>query len=208
MNTQVKYQPLPNPSDMGEKPLSPRWKHRSALAFIGGGITAMILMATAFAGHSALSIPKTLAELEDQDWNYCGRSSDAARARGCVMEPMFYGWMPPQCVYQELTQSLPVFEDRTYYSDENMTQALSPEQLWAGEHTVIYTSRYHDQHCLFQWRKLHYAMNNHMEFVDNKTVSMGHATHCANQLTEQCEPQEGGVNLVELGFYKCRKTIW
>jgi hypothetical protein len=47
-----------------------------------------------------------------------------------------------------------------------------------------------------------------MEYLDNKTMSIGHATHCANQLTEQCEGDAGNRNYVVLGFYKCRKTAW
>ena len=33
-------------------------------------------------------------------------------------------------------------------------------------------TRYHGAHCLFQWRKLQYAVTNRMDFLDNKTVSM------------------------------------
>jgi hypothetical protein len=67
---------------------------------------------------------------------------------------------------------------------------------------------YHDEHCLFQWRKLQYAMTNRMDFIDNKTMSMHHTTHCADQLTQSCEPKTGGRATIEIGFYKCRKTIW
>jgi len=117
-----------------------RW---NALSFGIGCATTLAIVAVLLAIHSA-TIPdktkaKTAEEIEAEDWNYCGRSSDAARARGCVMEPMFYGWMPAKCVFRELTDSLPVFKDRTYYSDENMTRKLLPEQLWAGEYKIVYT---------------------------------------------------------------------
>jgi hypothetical protein len=36
-----------------------------------------------------------------------------------VMEPMFYGWMLARYVFPELSQSLSVFEDRTYDTNEN-----------------------------------------------------------------------------------------
>ncbi|KAI1739814.1 hypothetical protein F4680DRAFT_459080 [Xylaria scruposa] len=180
----------------------------NTLSFGIGCATTIVLGAILLAIYGAFSTPKTAAEIEAEKWNYCGRSSDVARAHGCKMEPMFYGWMPARCVFDELTQSLPVFEDRKYYSDRNMTHELLPEQLWAGEYKIAYTSRYHDEHCLFQWRKLQYAVVNRMEFIDNKTMSMGHTTHCADQLSESCEPQTGSVSEIELGFYRCRKTMW
>ncbi|RYO88666.1 hypothetical protein DL762_003592 [Monosporascus cannonballus] len=81
--------------------------------------------------------------MEAEEWKLLRVVQHVAGARGCVMELMFYGWMPPGCVFVRLIQSLAVFEDRKYYSDENMTQALRPEQLWAAEYNIIInTSRY------------------------------------------------------------------
>lgn len=51
-------------------------------------------------------------------------------------------------------------------------------------------------------------MEHKLDYLDNKTMSIGHATHCADQLTESCEPAGGSRNFVILGFYKCRKTVW
>ncbi|KAK3315705.1 hypothetical protein B0H66DRAFT_518300 [Apodospora peruviana] len=152
--------------------------------------------------------PKTADEIEAEEWNHCGRSSKVAMERGCVMEPLFYGWMPPQCVFQELSYAYPVFEDREWFSDENLTVPIaSPEKLWKGEFVKIYTHKYHGEHCLFQWRKLQYAIHHRKEFLDNKTVSLHHENHCADQLSAGCE-RPLDRNEVELGFYRCRKTIW
>ncbi|KAI1815967.1 hypothetical protein GGS20DRAFT_275836 [Poronia punctata] len=200
MKSDIAYEPLP-----GGRPPTKKW---NTLSFTVGCTTSLVIGIVFLFIHSAVSTPKTTEEIEAEDWNYCGRSSEAARERGCVMEPMFYGWMPAKCVFRELTDSLPVFEDRTYYRDLNMTEKLRPEQLWAGEYNIVYTPKYHDEHCLFQWRKLQYAMTNRMDFVDNKTMSMHHTTHCADQLSESCEPETGGRATIEIGFYRCRKTIW
>lgn len=51
-------------------------------------------------------------------------------------------------------------------------------------------------------------MTNRMDFIDNKTMSWGHTVHCADQISESCEPKTGSVAEIELGFYRCRKTIW
>jgi hypothetical protein len=57
------------------------------------------------------------------------------------MEPLFYGWMPPQCSWKDFSDQWPVFEDRAWYSDKNMTVPIPPEDLWAGRHVHIYTNR-------------------------------------------------------------------
>ncbi|OIW26396.1 hypothetical protein CONLIGDRAFT_634673 [Coniochaeta ligniaria NRRL 30616] len=54
---------------------------------------------------------------------------------------MFYGFMPSRCVFPELSNQFPVFEDRPYYSDENMTQLVTSNELWDGKHSVVYTAK-------------------------------------------------------------------
>ncbi|KAF2786852.1 hypothetical protein K505DRAFT_258992 [Melanomma pulvis-pyrius CBS 109.77] len=151
--------------------------------------------------------PKTAQQLEDEEWNHCGRSSSLAIERGCVMEPFFYGWMPPRCVFPELSEQYPVFSNRKWYKHENKTVELSEDDLWKGKHKFIYTEKYHGEHCLFQWRKLQYGMQNRKDYLDNKTISGHHANHCADQISIACEAP-GDVSKVELGFYRCRKTVW
>jgi hypothetical protein len=143
MKSNIEYEPLSGGTSLGvpKKKHDRRWY---ALSFGIGCATTLAIIAILLAIQGSITpdkieTKKTAEQIEAEDWNYCGRSSDAARARGCVMEPMFYGWMPARCVFRELTDSLPVFEDRTYYSDENMTQKLLPEQLWAGEYKIVYT---------------------------------------------------------------------
>jgi hypothetical protein len=92
-----------------------RQRHFDILSFAMGFAASIALGAVAFSIYRKVCAPKTAAQIEAESWKYCGRSSATAMERGCVMEPMFYGWMPPQCVYQELSESLPVFEDRKYY---------------------------------------------------------------------------------------------
>jgi hypothetical protein len=115
-----------------------------AKPFIAGLVTMLILVLIPSIATLAMLSPqpaKSAAEIEQEEWNYCGRSSRVAMEKGCVMEPLFYGWMPRQCVFQELTDQFPVFEDREWFADKNMTIPLSPESLWKGEHIMIYTRK-------------------------------------------------------------------
>ena len=118
-----------------------RRKHFNALSFSTGCLATFLVVGIALVARRTLFAPKTAEQLEAEEWNYCGRSVETAKARGCIMEPMFYGFLPPQCVYPELTKQFPIFEDRPYYSDENMTQLVTQEELWNGKHSVVYTSK-------------------------------------------------------------------
>ena len=64
-------------------------------------------------------ITESLRLMEQAEWNDCGVTSEIAMSRGCLMEPLIYGWVPPQCLFEELTMKYPVFEDRTWYTGEN-----------------------------------------------------------------------------------------
>ena len=138
----IRYERLPNPPGRSP-PLIQR--NRSTLLAFGAGCVVTAVLAAIAAFIFYLTVPytaaKSAAEIEAEDWNYCGRSSAVAKARGCVMEPLFYGWMPPQCVYSELTNKHRVFDDRRFYRDKNMTQELRSEELWEGKHVMIYTKR-------------------------------------------------------------------
>ena len=137
----VEYKALTDES--GYETTSQRRRQRWSLASFGiGFVAAALLTSTVFLVARALNHPATTEELEAQEWNNCGRSSHEAMERGCVMDPPLYAWVPPQCYYNELTSSLPpIFENRQYYSDVNMTQAIATEDLYLGEHTRIYTMR-------------------------------------------------------------------
>ncbi|KAL7952897.1 hypothetical protein V8C34DRAFT_318645 [Trichoderma compactum] len=130
-----------------------------------------------------------------------------AMQRECVMEPLFYGWMPKHCVYKELSDRYPVFEDRKWYLEKDMINEVKSEELWRGSNIKVYTHIYHGEHCLFQWRKIMFAINNHEQDIDNKTISIHHSSHCADQLTVGREGDDA-INEVELGFYRCRNTLW
>jgi hypothetical protein len=208
------------------------------ISFPAGIATDLLLTLLYLPLQNSLSSPRQYIPdtVPDEDWNHCGWSSKVAIEKGCIMEPLFYGWMPSQCVFKELSDRFPVFEDQTWYTDPDLSIPIPPEELWRGEHDPIYTKRfvsfstpslsqlmmnfirkieglvitrntYHGEHCLFQWRKLQYAMHNQKEFIDNKTVSLRHSGHCADELSTWFDGLNE-ANIVELGFYRCRKTIW
>lgn len=70
-----------------------------------------------------------LGDVPQDDWNHCGRTSKTAISRGCKMEPLFYGFMPAQCVFDELTAKFPVFETQKWFRDKQMAIPVSSDEL-------------------------------------------------------------------------------
>lgn len=139
----------------------------------------------------------------------CGSTNEEAVSRGCVMEPMLYGWVPPACYFSNLSMQYEVFSDREWYSDSDFGAAskVPIEDIWAGKHQHLYVHRYHTEHCLFLWRKLAWAIKEKSPWLDTKTLTVSHTDHCSKQLARQCE-QEDAINNVQLGFYECVRLPW
>jgi hypothetical protein len=142
----AKYESLSHRDSEGfsmPRPMTtPSNKRTKAYSFVAGLLAAFLVFVFSLSVIAILNpTPRTAAEREAEEWNYCGRSSRVAMERGCIMEPFFYGWMPPQCSWKEFSDQWPVFEDRKWYSNPNMTVSVSHKDLWAGKHVHIYTHR-------------------------------------------------------------------
>lgn len=143
LSNDTKYQSIDDTDDNKKVPRNkPRNTQSHLYSFAAGLSAAAVLVSLVFGvTHLLQPRPRTFQEIEDDEWNHCGRSSKIAMAKGCVMEPLFYGWMPSKCVFPELTDQFPVFEDRHWYSDANMTQLVAPKDLYEGKHKLIWTQR-------------------------------------------------------------------
>ncbi|KAH8806151.1 hypothetical protein F5884DRAFT_755695 [Xylogone sp. PMI_703] len=137
----------------------------------------------------------------------CGTTSDEARARGCIMEPMVYGWMPKECYYGDLTSEYHPFEDRAWYTSDKYDELVTPEELWAGARENVYTHHYHTQHCFFLIRKLSRAVDRREPYLDHKSLEVPHLDHCARAISERFESTNSS-NRVILGFYRCLPLQW
>lgn len=125
-----------------EQPPHPTALRTRIYPFLAGLSAALVItLLSLLAIRTLTPAPKTAAQIEAEEWNYCGRSSAVAQQRGCVMEPLFYGWMPPQCAWKDFSANWPVFQDRKWYQYKNLTGEIPPEDLWAGKHVMIYTSK-------------------------------------------------------------------
>jgi hypothetical protein len=137
----------------------------------------------------------------------CGTTSEEARARGCVMEPMVYGWMPKECYYDDLSSEYHPYEDREWYTTDKFEERVTPEELWAGTREHVYTHKYHTEHCFFLMRKLSRAVDRREKYVDHKSLQVAHADHCSMVITGWREASNS-TNDVVLGFYRCIPLPW
>jgi hypothetical protein len=117
----------------------------------------------------------------------CGTTSMEARERGCQYEPMFHGWIPQDCYTVEPGDEYHPFDDRTWYFDKALTRPIEGRNLDAlhdGYDLTAYTKTFHDEHCLYAWRKLHLAVEKRLKLVDSKTMSLHHTTHCSQRIAK------------------------
>jgi hypothetical protein len=202
------YQRLPEdfnaqtyPSTLASAKLS-RWK-----LFLTGFLLAAIIVS---AGACIIVTSIKSAKSETIDTLTCGTTNEEALVRGCIMEPMVYGWMPEPCYFPELSSQYAPFEDRDWYTSREYLEEekILPTDIWAGKYKNIFTRQYHGEHCLFLWRKLAMAVERRSEWLDHKTLNVDHVNHCSMVLEDHGIEWNNSSNDVVLGFYECRRMRW
>lgn len=114
-----------------------------------GSVTRLaILVTTAGLHYSQRPRINPMRQLPDELIS-CGNSISEAIARGCFMEPLLYGWVPELCYYKDLEYRKNALEDRSWYSDREMTDPISLTDLWAGNVKNVFTHNYHLDYCIF-----------------------------------------------------------
>ncbi|RAL66488.1 hypothetical protein DID88_006178 [Monilinia fructigena] len=59
----------------------------------------------------------------------CGNTTEEALSKGCIMEPMIYGWIPQECYFADLSAQYSPFEDRRWYTDATYSTVIAPADL-------------------------------------------------------------------------------
>jgi hypothetical protein len=126
---------------------------------------------------------------------------------------MQHSWIPAPCYFPEPGDEYDPFNDREWFLDKNLTQPLDEGQkamLVRGDDLWVYTKYYHNEHCLYNWRKLAIAVSQRRQYVDSWTVSLAHSTHCARAIADQLLKSElhvfnntGNFTSAPLLFHTC-----
>jgi hypothetical protein len=145
------------------------------------------LICLAVAGISLAFIARTLSQTSNKslDWNDCGTNVDEARSRNCHYEPMNYAWVPDKCFFSTPMEEYHPFDDREWFLDSNLTSGANTTRLISGDELSAYTAYYHEEHCLYTWRKLAIAVAMKSSWIDSKSADIHHHTHCSRMIRDR-----------------------
>ncbi|TGJ88280.1 hypothetical protein E0Z10_g437 [Xylaria hypoxylon] len=167
----------------------------------------VILLTLSLAATGLMLIFKPVPKSPEQQLT-CGHTPTEARNAGCLFEPMMSAWVPKLCSFQELIDdNAGTFENWLFFSDEDIQQPITGAELdglRVGNYTKVFSSHGtgHDLHCLYAWRKLNLAVESGAKFIDTKSRSLHHSTHCAMHIAQLLEegagflPKEDNMRLV------------
>jgi len=144
-------------------------------------IVTIITVSLVFYGYKTFRIPTLSPYISPT----CGRRSIEARAKRCHYEPMLRSWIPDACYTPEPSEEYSPFDDRAWFYDKNLTSPMLGSDLDVlrnGDDITAYTRYFHDEHCLYAWRKLAIAVERRLPLVDSKTMSLHHSTHCSQRI--------------------------
>jgi len=117
-------------------------------------------------------------------WVPCGETASSARAAGCLYEPMQRSWIPRACYFNEPSEEYNPYGDRDWYDDVNMTIPANTDLLRSGDQVLAFTKYFHDEHCLYGWRKLAIAVEKKLDMIDSKSYNLHHTSHCARTIAD------------------------
>lgn len=150
--------------------------------------------------HEAQDRPKQVPHVPQ-----CGSTPVEAKTRSCMFEQQLGAWVPQACAWKEIVDEFldvagDIYAEWSWYWDADLKRevnATSIPELQNGNFSVIYTTypRAHDLHCLYCWRKVEYALEHGVEWMDARCHQFWHTKHCvsliAETLTDQAEEHRG-----------------
>jgi len=160
-------------------PHTPRPHHRGRRVVV---YTAFILFSTLLA---VTAIYMKWSHDRRYSWVPCGATAAEARSNNCHYVPMLRAWVPDACYFPEPDSEYDIFHDRPWFEDWNMTRPADMQKVITGvENYEIFASRFHNDHCLYVWRKLSIAVERGLPLLDEKSADRVHADHCAMMMTK------------------------
>ncbi|KAB8305082.1 hypothetical protein EYC80_004383 [Monilinia laxa] len=122
---------------------------------------------------------------------------------------MLSSWVPEACYFTD-EGDYDVFTDLPWYSDPFLRQPLNETEMMnvrAGNYGHVYTTwAYHDEHCLYTWRKLAMAMEKRLPLIDTKTADEEHSQHCA-RVTRNYVREDGQEKIADLKTLGLKVTL-
>ncbi|WDK18392.1 hypothetical protein CGRA01v4_09677 [Colletotrichum graminicola] len=124
----------------------------------------------------------------------CGSTPTEAKARNCIFEQQLGAWVHPTCAWQEIVHEFrevvgDIYVGWSWYWDTDLKRevaAADVPKLQNGNFSVTYTTfpRAHDLHCLYCWRKVEYAIEHGVKWIDARCHQFWHTKHCVTLIAE------------------------
>ncbi|KAI8625269.1 hypothetical protein F5Y19DRAFT_489747 [Xylariaceae sp. FL1651] len=199
------YEKLPDQEAYGDEESTSStqrpWTKRDSPGFrtkiLGISLILAIIFVVTLAMTGLMLVFKSLPNDSEPDVITCGHTPTEARNAGCRFEPMMSAWIPKKCTFQDLIDdNAGTFENWPFFSDQDIKQPITGAELvgvQVGNFTKVFTSHgtAHDLHCLYAWRKLNLAAEIGAKFIDSKSRSLHHTTHCARHIAQLVEEGAG-----------------
>ena len=116
----------------------------------------------------------------------CGDNPTAARQRGCVFDEISFTWDHPACYNAKLSNEFRQRFGFRYFADWEGAVEIPSAVVALGERDLKSTWEQHLIHCVYVWRKFHYAYNSGQP-IDTYIGSFNHTHHCGEQWIEQVQ---------------------
>jgi len=143
--------------------------------------------------RSGLYTTKTYPTGEVIEGTQCGDSWQAAKAYGCIYDPLASRWYSPECFIKESFDDMLLENNFTLYSDKEHTIQVPFEVAQRGEVETLYPNFDVDYiHCIYLWRKMQHALANDL-LLDDDLWEEGHTFYCTNKLLKWADPNVQGV---------------
>lgn len=173
------------------------------LLILGTSIGTIYLVSLKFKSH-------------EPDWVDCGTTAAEARANNCHYDSMQRSWIPHACWFPEPNDEYDPFRDRLWYADADFIQPADIGKLERGDDYWGFTKYFHDEHCLYAWRKLTIAVEKRKSMIDSQSADIGHSTHCAKRIAGRLvqaenvswSPIDGEYTESPLMFQTCVPLRW
>ncbi|KAK6084505.1 hypothetical protein SCUP234_03294 [Seiridium cupressi] len=114
----------------------------------------------------------------------CGNSSEEAIKNGCVLDFIPGAWVHRDCYDEDLERDFLDYAGRHWYTDPEGKHELSEDLMrqTGGPNPVYVSTKYHDTHCAYTWRKLHRAILRGTP-IDSQIGPYAHTKHCSKALS-------------------------
>ncbi len=155
------------------------------LSLVAPRLTEVVFHRSRYSSHTFMKVNGT-----DLGGTQCGDSWEDAVRMGCHYDVMASRWYSEECFDQSVLDGM-LSEPQvnyTWFSDKRHTQQVSTELAYSGKFDALYPLYdYHIAHCLYLWRRLHYAVI-HNRPIDDDLFAYEHTIHFTRMILEWHDP--------------------